>query len=66
MNTDAATYPIGFGLIGVLLAFIVNYLYTNEIWLDAFIEAPVTVTEVMTVIILFWLIIGVVLGVSKR
>lgn len=66
MNMDAATYPIGFGLIGVLLAFILDYLYTNGIWLDKIIEAPVTITEVMTVVIIFWLIIGVVVGVAQR
>jgi hypothetical protein len=66
MNMDAAVYPVGFGLIGVLLAFIVDYLYTNSIWLDHVIEAPVTVTEVMAVIIVFWLILGVVVGVVKR
>jgi len=54
------------GTIGIGFAGLSNYLYLNNIWLDAYITVTNTIEEFMAVVIIIWMIIGFIIGAVKR
>jgi len=52
--------------IGVFIAQISKYLIDNGILLDEYITGSITTTDLMTVIIIIWVMIGVIIGVSRN
>lgn len=50
------------GMIGIILAFIVYYLYSNGIVIDEYVTGTITIENVMALVIIVWSAIGVVLG----
>jgi len=53
-------------IIGIMIAGIVNYLVTNGIWLDNYIQAGQTVSELMFIIVVVWVIIGLIVASARR
>ena len=52
--------------IGVFIAGIVNYLFTNGIWIDNYIQAGQTITELMYIIVIMWIIVGFIIASVRR
>lgn len=55
-----------FGILGIINAGLFNYLNTQAIWIDAYVNATTTITDIMLVTIILWLILGFILGAVKR
>lgn len=61
-NERAFAIPLLCGIIGVLLAIMLQILNDAEILVDEMITATLTIREVQVIVIIVWVIIGV--GVS--
>jgi len=55
-----------FGMTGIVNAGLFNYLNDQNIWIDAYVNATTTITDIMLVVIILWLIFGFILGAIKR
>ena len=62
---DAAVTTIGMGVIGVFVAYIFWYLNDEGIWVDQAITASTSITEIMAIIIIIFLLIGVILAAMR-
>ena len=62
---DAALTTIGIGSIGIFVAYIFWYLNDKKIWIDQAITDSTSITEIMAVVILIFLLVGVLLGAMK-
>jgi hypothetical protein len=58
-----AMMPLFFGAAGIIIAAIVQTLYTNGYFVTAFATMGVTITEVMILIIAVWVLVGIVAAV---
>ncbi len=54
------------GMIGIGNAGLAKFLYDNGIWLDAYITGTQTIEELMFIIIIIWLIVGLIIGSTRR
>ena len=64
VHVGIVTMAIGF--MGVLIAAIVNTLNTEGTLVDEFITGSVTITDLMSVIIIIFLVVAVVYAVTSR
>ena len=55
-----------FGMVGIVNAGLFNHLNTAGIWIDAYIDATTTITDIMTITVILWVIFGFILGALKR
>jgi len=55
-----------FGINGMVNASLFNHLNTAGIWIDAYVDATTTITDIMTITLILWLIFGFILGALKR
>jgi len=62
---DAAVTVIGIGTIGIFVAYIFWYLNDKGIWIDQAITASTSITDIMAIIILIFLLVGVLLGAMR-
>ena len=62
---EAAVTTIGVGFIGVLVAYIFWYLNDKEIWIDQMITTATPIEEIMTIIIVIFLLVGVLLAAMR-
>ena len=62
---DSAVTVIGIGSIGIFVAYIFWYLNEEGIWIDQAITATTTIENIMTIIILIFLLVGVLLGAMR-
>jgi hypothetical protein len=53
------------GFAGIILAFIEKALYDNGTIIDEFITGTITITDLMALTIIIWIIIGIIIGVAK-
>lgn len=53
------------GFAGVIFAFIEKALYDNGTIIDEFISGSITITDLMALTIIIWIIIGIIIGVAK-
>ena len=53
-------------VIGVCFAGLLGYLNTNGIMVDEYITASFTITDLQTVVVALWIIVGQILGVRRR
>lgn len=67
MDRDSESFMIVFvfGMVGVIIAFILEQLDTRGILIDAFITGSIIITDLMVVVIMLFLLIGVVLAVLR-
>ena len=54
------------GFFGIILAAIEHTLYQEGILIDEFITGSVTITDLMAITIIGWLIIGIILAVARQ
>lgn len=68
MDRDLSSGIIVFacGMIGLLFAGIEQALYNDGILIDEMITGTISITDIMTVTILLWLIIGTLIAVLRR
>lgn len=64
VRVGVVTMAIGFS--GIIVAAIMNILNTNGILIDEFITGSVTITDLMSVTIIIFLIAAVVFAVASR
>lgn len=62
----SAIIVVGCGLVGIIFAVIEKTLYDKGVLIDEFITGSITLPDLMAFTIIFWLIVGVVLGVISR
>lgn len=62
---DAAVTTIGFGALGIFVAYIIWYLNDNSIWVDQYITANTPIQEIMAVIIIIFILVGVLLAAMR-
>lgn len=65
-NERAFAIPLICGLIGVVLAIVVQLLYDAGIIIDEFITGTITLREIQAFIIIIWIIVGVLLAATQR
>ena len=53
------------GFVGIILAAIEYTLYIEGILIDEFITGSVTIADLMAITIVIWLIIGVIIAVTR-
>ncbi|MHA1829061.1 MAG: hypothetical protein ACTSX6_10500 [Candidatus Heimdallarchaeaceae archaeon] len=68
MDRDLASMVIIIisGCLGVLFAGILKALYDKGILIDEMITGTITITDLMTVTVLIWLIVGVMIAILRR
>jgi len=56
------------GSLGIIFAFILKSLYDSKILVDSMVDASsgVTITDLMAVTVILWLLVGVVFEVSRK
>jgi hypothetical protein len=54
------------GVLGVVNAMILKTLSDNGILVDAMIENTITLTDLMTLVVVIWLVGGILVSVIKR
>lgn len=64
VRVGIVTMAIGF--MGILIAAIVNILNTEGIMVDEFITGSVTITDLMSVIVIIFMVCAVVYAVTSR
>ena len=55
-----------FGLVGVCNAALFYNLNTLGIWIDAWIDATTTITDIMAVTVILWVVFGFLIGARQR
>ena len=65
-NERAFAIPLLCGIIGVVLAIIIQLLYDAEIIIDEFITGTITLREIQAFIIIIWIVVGVLLAATQR
>lgn len=55
-----------FGLVGIVNAGLFNHLNTAGIWIDAYVDATTTITDIMIIVVILWVIFGFILGALRR
>ena len=61
MNSVLSCLFIGIGMAGLF-----GYWNVNGILIDEYIAGTITITDLQTIVVFLWAIVGVILGVSKR
>lgn len=56
---------VTFGSVGIIVDVIFEHLYTQGILFDEYISGSITVPDVMSVILIFWTLLGIVVGVTR-
>lgn len=56
---------VTFGSVGIIIDVIFEHLYTQGILFDEYISGSITVPDVMSVILIFWTLLGIVVGVTR-
>lgn len=56
---------LGTTSIGVFISALLKYFYDNAIWVDEFVVAPNTIEELMFIVIVFFFLLGCIVG-SRR
>jgi len=62
---DAAVTTIGMGGIGIFVAYIFWYLNEEKIWIDQAITESTSISDVMAIIILVFILVGVILAAMR-
>jgi hypothetical protein len=62
---STALIVFGFGGLGVLLAFIVERLYTAGIVIDELLGPASTITELQAIIVVVFMLLGVVIAATR-
>jgi hypothetical protein len=62
---STALIVFGFGGLGVLLAFIVERLYTAGIVVDELMGPASTITELQAIIVVVFMLLGVVIAATR-
>lgn len=63
---DSAVTVIGVGAIGIFVAYIFYHLYTERIWVDEYVTELTSITEIMAVIVMVFILVGVLLAAMRR
>ena len=53
------------GFAGIILAFIEKALYDSAIGVNALANIELTITELMVLTIIVWVLIGIIIGVAR-
>lgn len=53
------------GFAGIIVAFIEKVLYDNGTIIDEFITGTITITDLMALTIIIWILVGIIIGVAK-
>lgn len=53
-------------IVGFVLAMIIKTMYDNGVIFDELISGGITVTDVMLVVTMLWMLIGVIISVLRR
>ena len=53
------------GFAGIIIAFIEKALYDNGTIIDEFITGTITITDLMALTIIIWILVGIIIGVAK-
>lgn len=61
MNSVLSCTMIGIGMAGLF-----GYWNANGILIDEYIAGSITITDLQTIVIFLWAILGVILGVGRR
>lgn len=62
---NTALIVFGFGGLGILLAFIVERLYTAGIVIDELLGPASTITELQAIIVVVFMLLGVVIAATR-
>lgn len=54
------------GLVGIFFSGLFYSLYIGNIWIDELISASFTITDLQTIVVIFWLFMGILIGLIKR
>ena len=52
-------------IIGIVMAMITQTMYNEGILVDKLITSTITITDLMFAIVFLWIIVGILLGVSR-
>jgi len=54
------------GAIGILFAYILDTLYTNEIFLKSSLLGDINISDLMAITVIFWVIVGILFEVTRK
>lgn len=66
MRTYPALAVIGMTSLGIMIAYIIDTLNSRGILVDEIVSGSITVTDLMIVVILVFMLAGVLMGVRRR
>ena len=58
--------PLIMGVLGIINAMIFKTLYDEGIIIDAFIAGTITITDLMTIVVVMWFVVGIILAAVKK
>jgi hypothetical protein len=64
-GSPPGTCVVAGGGSGIIFAFIVEQLNSNGVLVDEFITGSITISDVMVMIVILWLLVGIILEVSR-
>ena len=53
------------GFVGIFTALIIYILYDNNIVIQEFIKGSLTISQLMSIIVIIWVMVGVLIGVAR-
>lgn len=65
-DMEAFIIPLVMGVIGIIMAMILKTLYDDGIIIDEAIAGTITITDLMTIVVVIWLIGGILIAAFKK
>ena len=63
---EAFIIPLVMGVIGIVMAMILKTLYDDGIIIDEAISGTITITDLMAVVVVIWLVGGIFIAAIKK
>ena len=55
-----------FAVIGIIMSMFLKTLYDRGIIIDEFVSETITITEIMAIVIILFLVVGVIVAATKK
>ena len=63
---EAFIIPLVMGVLGIVMAMILKTLYDDGIIIDEVISGTITITDLMAVVVVIWLVGGIFIAAIKK
>jgi len=66
VRVDRAIIPVGMTGLGIIMAYILETLHSKGVIVDEMVSGSITINDLMTIIVFFFLFVGTMWAAVKR